>query len=300
MANELSGTTVAILGLGSMGAPIAHNLLASGATVSAYNRSKSPCEALAAAGATIGQTPAETVVAGGIAITILSNDAALEAVTLGADGLLAGLGRGGLHISMSTVSPETSQRLAARHAEAGAQFVAAPVFGRPDAAAARKLWICLSGETGAQKRARPILDALGQGVFDFGEAAGAANVVKLSGNFMILAAVEAMAEALALGEKNGVDRQSMINFFTQTNFACPVYKNYGPIVAAQRYEPAGFKLALGMKDIRLGREIAEASAVPMPLADLLHARLLSALAKGRGNWDWAAIEQATAEDSALK
>jgi 3-hydroxyisobutyrate dehydrogenase-like beta-hydroxyacid dehydrogenase len=300
MAAPIENQTLAMIGLGNMGIPMARNLLSSGATLTAYNRSEAPAQALAEAGARIGRTPADAITAGGIAISMLSNDAALEAVTLGPQGILAGLGQGGLHISMSTVSPATSQRLAALHAETGAQFVAAPVFGRPEAAAARKLWICLSGMGTARARARPVLEMLGQGVYDFGDDPGAANVVKLSGNFMILAAIEAMSEALALGEKNGVDRHAMIDFFTQANFSCPVYKSYGPILASQTYDPAGFKLELGMKDIRLGREIVETSAVPMPLADLLHARLLSAIAKGRGQLDWAAIEHATAEDAGLK
>ena len=296
----MSTAHIGFLGLGSMGAPMARNLLDSGLAVTVYNRTRSVAEAFGSAGASIAETPAGAVVEGGIAITMLANDAALEDVTLGPDGILQQLGKGGLHISMSTVSPETSKKLAALHAERGSLFLSAPVFGRPEAAAAKKLWICQSGSNAAKQRAKAILDILGQGIHDFGEDPGAANVVKLSGNFMILAAIETMAEAQALAEKNGIDRTMLANFFGQTIFSCPIYQNYGRTLAERAFEPAGFKLELGMKDVRLVRDVAEASMVPMPLADLLHARLLTSLAKKRGKQDWTAIELVTAEDAALR
>lgn len=290
---------IGFLGLGSMGAPMARNLLKSGLAVTVYNRTRTHAEALSLDGAEIAETPAGAIVEGGIAITMLAHDAALEAVTLGPDGILEKLGKGGLHISMSTVSPETSKKLAALHAANGSLFLSAPVFGRPEAAAAKKLWICQSGSGQAKQRAKAILDILGQGIHDFGDDPGAANVVKLSGNFMILAAIESMAEAQALAEKNGIDRAALASFFGQTIFSCPIYQNYGRTLAERAYEPAGFKLALGMKDVRLVRDVAEAAMVAMPLADLLHARLLTSLAKKRGNLDWTAIELVTAEDAAL-
>ena len=294
--------TLAVIGLGNMGAPVARNLLASGFSLSVYNRSRDKAEALAALGARRADSPAQAVVPGGVAITWMANDAALEAVTLGekgGEGFADTLGAGGLHLSMSTVSPETSRKLAKAHAERGSAFVAAPVFGRPDAAAARKLYICVSGASAAKARARPILDLLGQRVQDFGEAPGAANLVKLSGNFMIASAIEAMAEAMALCEKNGIDRAAIHDFFSNANFACPVYQNYGRVLAARAYEPAGFALELGMKDIRLTKESAAASAVPMPLAELLFLRLQDAARRGRGHFDWTAIELATAEAAGI-
>ena len=230
---------------------------------------------------------------------MLSNDAALDAVTFGPDGFSERLGAGGLHISMSTVAPATSRRLAQEHAERGSLFLSAPVFGRPEAAAAKKLWICQSGTAEAKMRARALLDALGQGVHDFGDDPGAANVVKLSGNFLILSAIEALAEALAMGEKSGIERQTLAGFLGQTIFSCPIYQNYGRILADRAFEPAGFKLELGMKDVRLVREVAEDAMVPMPLADLLHARLLAGLANGRGELDWTAMELSTAGDAGL-
>jgi len=291
---------VAFIGLGNMGLPMARNLLGSAFTVSTFNRSRPRAEALATEGAFVAPSPFAAVTPGGIVVTMLANDSALEAVTLGNDGFVDQLGEGGLHISMSTVSPETSHKLASEHGKRGSLFLAAPVFGRPEAAAARKLWICQSGAREAKERARPVLDALGQGVFDFGDDPGAASVVKLSGNFLILAAIEALAEALAMGEKNGIDRKTLASFLGQTIFSCPIYQNYGRILAERAYEPAGFKLELGMKDVRLVRDVAEAASLPMPLADLLHGRLLTGLAKGRGNLDWTAIELSTAEDGGLR
>jgi 3-hydroxyisobutyrate dehydrogenase-like beta-hydroxyacid dehydrogenase len=290
---------IGFIGLGNMGAPMARNLLEAGFKVTVFNRTRERAEPLMASGAALAESPRGAVVAGGIVVTMLADDRALESVALGKDGFVDALGKDGLHISMSTVSPETSRKLAQEHARRGSHFLAAPVFGRPEAAAARKLWICQSGPAAAKQRAKPVLEVLGQGIHDFGEDPGAANVVKLSGNFLILSAIEALAEALALAQKNGVDRTSLAGFFGETIFACPIYQNYGRILAGRKFEPPGFALKLGMKDMRLVRDTAETVQVPMPVADLLHARLLSALAKGRGDLDWTAIELSTAEDAGI-
>ena len=290
---------VAVIGLGNMGTPFARNLLASGYAVTVFNRTRDKAEPLAALGAVVADSPAQAVTAGGVVISMLSNDAVLEEAVLGEGGFADALGEGGLHISMSTVSPVTSRKLAEEHARRGSQFVAAPVFGRPDAAAARKLWICLSGSMQAKVRARPILELLGQRVQDFGNTPDAASVVKLSGNFMILSAIEAMAEAMALCEKNGIERTAVYDFFTNANFACPVYQSYGRNLAGRIYEPAGFVLELGMKDIRLARETAASTGVPMPVADFLFQRLQDAVKKGRGKLDWSAIELAAAEGAGI-
>ncbi len=295
----MSMESVAVIGLGNMGTPFARNLLASGYAVTVFNRSRDKAEALAALGAIVADSPAQAVKSGGVVLTMLSNDAVLEEAVLGAGGFADALGEGGLHISMSTVSPVTSRKLAAEHSSRGSMFVAAPVFGRPEAAAARKLWICLSGLAAAKTRAKPILELLGQRVQDFGDSPDAASVVKLSGNFMILSAIEAMAEAMALCEKNGIDRTAVYDFFTNANFACPVYQSYGRNIAGRIYEPAGFVLELGMKDIRLARETAASSGVPMPVADFLFLRLQDAVRQGRGKLDWSAIELATAEGAGI-
>ena len=293
----MQDSSVTFIGLGAMGEPMASSVLRSGVALTVYNRSRERAAPLATAGAKVADSVAAAVTPGGVVITMLANDAALLDVTLGESGVADRLGAGGLHISMSTVSPETSRHLAAEHAKRGSLWLSAPVFGRPEAAAAQKLWICQSGAAEAKARAKPLLEAMGQAIHDFGEEPGAANVVKLSGNFLILSAVEAMAEALTLAEKSGIDRQALAGFLGQTIFNCPIYQNYGRILAAQTYAPAGFKLELGMKDVRLVRDAAESATVPMPLADLLHARLLTSLAKGRGQLDWTAIEMVSAEDA---
>lgn len=290
---------IGFIGLGNMGAPMARNLLEAGFKVTVYNRTAERAAPFAASGAAIADSPRAAVVAGGVVVTMLSNDQALESVVFGEQGLAGALGEGGVHISMSTVSPETSRRLAAEHARRGSLFLAAPVFGRPDAAASRKLWICQSGTAAARQRARQVLEVLGQGIHDFGEEPGAANLVKLSGNFLIMSAIEALSEALALAQKSGIDRSALAAFFGQTIFACPIYQNYGRILAERAFEPAGFALKLGMKDMRLVRDAADAAQVPMPVADLVRARLLAALARGRGELDWTAIELSTAQDAAI-
>ena len=230
---------------------------------------------------------------------MLADDQALEAVTLGDAGILAGLGEGGLHVSMSTIAPATARRLAEAHAERGAAYLAAPVFGRPDVAAAGKLWVLASGTDAARERARPLLEAMGQKVFDFGDDPGAANVVKLAGNFLLIAAIEAMAEAFTFGEKNGIERAAMAELFGSTLFACGVYQNYGRAVAAQRPSAGGFRLALALKDVNLALGAAGASAVPMPLASLLRDRMLSALAKGGGDLDVSRLALEVSESAGL-
>jgi 3-hydroxyisobutyrate dehydrogenase-like beta-hydroxyacid dehydrogenase len=291
---------IAFIGLGQMGEPMAHNLLKAGFQLTIYNRTRAKAESLARQGARVVDRPSQAITPDGIVVSMLANDAALEAVVLGPHGIAETLGEGGTHISMSTISPETARRLAGEHERHGSRYLAAPVFGRPEAAAAAKLWICVSGPDAAQKAAAPVLQVLGQGVHAYGEDPGAANVVKLAGNFLIASAIEALAEALALGEKNGIDRTALVAFFAHTIFACPIYQNYGRIIATEQYEPPGFKLALGMKDIGLVLDAGQRSQVPMPLASLLRDRLIASLAHGRQDLDWTAIALAASEDAGLK
>lgn len=290
---------IGFIGLGSMGEPMASNLLKAGYALRVYNRTPSKAASLVNQGAKLVSHPRDVAEPGGTVITMLSDDRALEAVVGGDNGLLVRLGRGGMHLSMSTVSPATARNLAERHQRYGVAYLAAPVFGRPEAAAARKLWICLSGPQATKESVRPVLSALGQAVFDFGEDPGAANVVKLSGNFLIAAAIEAMAEAMTLAQKNGIDRARISDMLGQTLFACPIYQNYGKAIAQERYKPAGFKLSLGLKDIDLVLQTAAFSKMPMPLANLLHDRFVSALAKGREELDWAALALGASEDAGV-
>lgn len=290
---------VGFIGLGLMGGPMAVNLLKAGCKLRVFNRSREKTAPLTALGAQACRTPAEVAEAGGVVLTMVADDAVLEQVTFGKDGFASRLGKGGIHLSMSTVSAETSRSLAERHRELGADYVAAPVFGRPNAAQAARLWICQSGAAAAKERARPYLDAMGQGVYDFGEEVGAANIAKLAGNFMIAAALEAMAEAYTLAEKNGLDRRALSDFLTQTIFSAPVYANYGSIVAAKHADWIGFVLRLALKDMDLVRDAAASSRVPMPFANVVHDRLVSAIAKGRGEEDWTAFTHGAVEDAGL-
>jgi 3-hydroxyisobutyrate dehydrogenase-like beta-hydroxyacid dehydrogenase len=291
---------IGFIGLGNMGHPMAANLLKAGYPVRVWNRSPAPAAALAAEGATSVSRPEEVAESGALVISSLSNDRVLEEV-VGADHELLGrLGPGGVHASTSTVAPDTSRRLAEGHKQYGVTYLAAPVLGRPDAAAAAKLWVFLSGPAGAKDLARPVLRALGQGVFDLGEDPGAANVVKLACNFLLAAAIEAMAEAFTLAEKNGVGRGVVADLLAQTVFDCPVYRNYGKQIAEQRYRPALFKLPLGLKDISLVLQTASASLVPMPLASLLHDHFLAAVARGRGDLDWAGLAGEVSEAAGLR
>src|SRR5262245_48666668 len=215
------------LGIGNMGQPMAANLLKAGYPVRVWNRTPGRAAALAAQGATSVSRPEEVAEPGGLVISSLSNDRVLEVVVGANRELLHRLGPGGIHVSTSTVAPETSRRLDEGHRNYGVTYLAAPVLGRPDAAAAAKLWVFLSGPAAARERAQPVLRALGQGVFDLGEDPGAANVVKLACNFLLASAIEAMAEAFTLAEKNGVERHHLADLLVQTVFGCPAYRNYG-------------------------------------------------------------------------
>jgi 3-hydroxyisobutyrate dehydrogenase-like beta-hydroxyacid dehydrogenase len=230
---------------------------------------------------------------------MLANDQALESVVFGDKSFPERLRPHGIHLSMSTVSPRLARRLADHHKQHEVDYVAAPVFGRPEAATERKLWICLSGPEAAKQRVRPILNTLGQGIFDFGEEPASANVVKLAGNFLLASAIEALAEALTLGEKNGIDRTKLAEMLAGTLFACPAYQVYGRAIAQQHYRQAGFTVALGLKDLDLVLEAAAGSATPLPFASFLHDRFLAAIAKGRADLDWAAVSLGVAEDAGL-
>jgi 3-hydroxyisobutyrate dehydrogenase-like beta-hydroxyacid dehydrogenase len=291
---------VGFIGLGSMGRPMAANLLKAGHSLRLWNRSKDKADELIAAGARWVNSPAEVVQEGGVVVTMVADDAALHGVTDGADGFGETLGRGGVHVSMSTVSPATTAALAAYHRARGADYLAAPVFGRPEAAAAQKLFILAAGPAAAKERAQPLFTAMGQKVFDLGEEAARASVLKLSGNFMIMAAIEAMAEACTLGERYGLAREQVIEVMSQTLFPAPLYANYGRQIATHTYTPAGFRLKLGLKDANLVLNAANRMNVPMPLAQLMQARFQSGVAKSRGELDWAGVALSVAEDAGLK
>src|SRR5271168_4267910 len=291
---------IGFVGLGAMGEPMAMNLLAAGYDLTVHNRTASKAAPLVAKGALLAARAGEVAEPGGIVVSILSDDASVRALVTGDDALAARLAPDGIHLSMTTVSPALTTEMAAYHASRGSIMVAAPVFGRPNAAQARQLRICISGPPEAKARVRPILEALGPALFDFGDNTGAANVVKLAGNFMIAAAMEAMGEAVTMMRKSGVDPVAAIDMLGKTIFAAPVYQTYGPAIARGQYSPAGFRLPLGLKDIELVLQTALAANAPMPTASLLRDRFISAIAKGRAELDWSAIALGAADDAGLK
>ena len=291
---------IGFIGLGSMGLNMAKNLINEGYHLRVYNRTMSKADELGIGSITKCSSPAEAADGVDVIITMLSEDEVLKETVLGAEGILKKLPIKSLHISMSTVSPDTSQMLAKAHHELGTLFLAAPVFGRPEAAAARQLRICLSGDKQVKEMAKPILDCLGQAIFDFGEGVGSANVVKIAGNFMILASMETMAEAYTLAEKNGLDRLKVAEFFGSTLFNTPVYQNYGKLIASKQYEPVGFKSKLGYKDARLAFKLSQQSETPMPIATVIHNRLLASVAKGWGETDWVeGVARGVTEDAGV-
>jgi 3-hydroxyisobutyrate dehydrogenase-like beta-hydroxyacid dehydrogenase len=290
---------IGFIGLGSMGTPMAKNLLRAGYQLQVYNRTLSKADELGA-GVIKCQTPAKAADGVDVIITMVSEDEVLKEIVLGEEGILKTMAKGALHISMSTVSPDTAEFLSAKHHEAGNSYLASPVFGRPEAAAAKKLWICVSGDQTSKEKAKSILENLGLGITDFGESAGGANVVKIAGNFMIIASLEMMAEAFTLAEKNGLDRTKVSEFFGSTLFNAPLFQNYGRAIAGKQYRPVGFKSKLGYKDARLAFKLSQASEVPMPIAAAVHNRLLAAVAKGWGEADWAeGIGRGVSEDAGV-
>jgi len=290
---------IGFIGLGSMGLPMATNLLAAGHKLRVHNRTASKADPLVKKGAELMSTSASVAAAGGVVITMVADDAALESLVLGADSIAQRLAPGGIHISMSTIAPATARKLAEYHAESGSIYIAAPVFGRPEAAAAKRLWICTSGPHEAKHKVESILHAMGQKVFDFGDEVGAAHAVKVAGNFLIAAAMESIGEALAMLEKSGVDRGAAIDMLSSTLFACPVYQGYGKAIAQMQHTPVGFRLPLGLKDVDLALKTGAELRVPMPIASILHDRFLESIARGRTEMDWSGMALAARDDAGL-
>lgn len=292
--------TVGLIGLGSMGLSMAHNLLNKGFALRVYNRTPDKASELIARGAQEAATPAVAAAPGGIVISMVANDAALETVTLGDQGVATALGSGGIHVSMSTVSPQLARRLADAHRERGSHYLAAPVLGRPAAAAAGKLFILLSGPAAAKQRAMPLLAAMGQATRDLGDDPAQGHVAKLAANFMILSLVEVYAEVLTFAQKNGIGRQDMMQVLTGTILDAPLFRLYGELLAREDYATPGFRLALGLKDIELILATGAIARTPIPAADLVHNRLLAAVARDRGELDVTALALGVSEDAGLR
>lgn len=289
---------VALIGLGNMGTGIAKSLLRAGHHVTVYNRTRSKAEALRANGAVVAASVAEAC-RSEIVFTMVADDAALENFVFEPGGILASLPPGGVHVSLSTISVALSDKLAAEHAKAGQGYLAAPVFGRPEAAEAARLAVVVAGPPDLVQRCKPLLEALGPKLFIVGEKPAMANVVKLSGNFLIATVLESLSEALAFARKSGVDAGALMDFLTATLFNAPVYKTYGELIVQGRHEPTGFALPLGLKDVRLVLQAAEAASVPMPIASVVRDRFITAMARGNQDKDWSVLGRVAAEDAGL-
>lgn len=277
---------IGFVGLGNMGLPIARNLARAGYRLRVYNRTPSKAEPLLELdGVTLVRSPAETAEPGGIVFTMLADDDAVEQVTAGDDGLAARLGPEGLHISMSTIAPTTGSRLA----QLGSGYLAAPVFGRPDKAASAELIVLSAGAPRARGRAKPLLEVIGSALYELGDDPAGANAVKLVGNFLLMSAMEAMAEAFAFAERHGVPRMLAAEVLTTTPLMANAYKGYGAAIADGKFSPPGFGLRLGHKDARLVLEAAGRLNVPMPAANLIRDRYTTSINKGRGELDWSAL-----------
>jgi 3-hydroxyisobutyrate dehydrogenase-like beta-hydroxyacid dehydrogenase len=287
---------VGFIGLGAMGSGMAMNLLKAGHEVTVFNRTREKTAALADKGAKVADTISQACQAE-VVCTMLADDNAVESVVFDDGGVLASLGKGAIHISSSTISVALSRRLTEAHAKAGQHFVAAPVFGRPDAAAVGQLFVVAAGPSEPLRTVAPILSSVGQRTFIISEMPNASNLVKLSGNFLIACVIESLGEAMALVSKGGVDRHRFLEVITSTLFGAPVYKTYGGLIANRKFEPAGFAAAFGQKDIRLTLAAAEELRVPLPLASLLRDRFLTLLAHGGDKLDWSAIGQLAANDA---
>ena len=276
---------------------MAANLLKAGHVVSVYNRTTAKIEPLVSLGAKAAKSVAD-VSKNDAVFTMLANDNAVRSVVYGDKGILAHLAKGAIHISSSTISVALSARLAADHTAAGQRFIAAPVLGRPDVAAAGKLYVIVAGEPDAVAAAGNLFEAVGQATFNISKTPKDANLVKLSVNFLIASVIESLGEAFALVSKGGVNRRQYLNVLTSTLFSVPLYKTYGALLADRKFEPAGFAAPLGHKDIRLALEVAEEMRVPMPLASLLNDRFLTLFAHGGDMLDWSAIDDLAAKDAA--
>ena len=290
---------IAFIGLGQMGSGMARNLLRAGHDVVVFNRTRVRSEALAAEGARIADTPAGACGKSEAVITMLADDRAVEQVVFGENGVASALPQSAIHISCSTISIALARRLAAEHSRREQGYLSVPVFGRPDAAASKNLLVLAAGPLALVDRCRGLFDAIGRRTFVVGADPSQANAVKLCGNFMIASMLEAFGEAFATTRKANVSPATFLDVMT-TLFGSAVYANYGRLVAEQKFEPAGFALRLGLKDIRLVLEAAEEFAAPMPLASLIRDHCLSAIAHGQAEQDWSSVTRVAARDAGLE
>jgi 3-hydroxyisobutyrate dehydrogenase-like beta-hydroxyacid dehydrogenase len=281
-----------------MGAAIARHLLVAGHQVTVFNRTREKTKALAEAGAEVASTPAEAARGADVAFSMLADDAATERIVFAEDGLAAGLAPEAIHVSNSTISLAMARRLSSEHQARGQFYVSAPVFGRPEAAAAKRLLVVAAGPEAALQRVMSLLDAIGRGTIVIGSEAWQANAVKLCGNFMIMSLIETFAEAFATLRKAGVDHHLFLEVINEL-FASPVYKTYGGILADRRYLPASFFLRLGLKDANLVLDAARETGTEMPVAELFRDKMIAAMEQGMSELDWSSVAEIAAQRAGL-
>lgn len=290
---------IGFVGLGEMGSGMARNLLRSGHELTVYNRTREKAAALSSQGARVAGSPVETTEGADAVFTMLSDDQAVSEVVFGKDGLASAPHPAPVHISSSTVSVAFARRLAEAHAGRDQPFLTACVFGRPDAAENKKLVVVAAGDPQTVARVRPLLDAIGRATFVIGPEPWHANLFKLCGNFMIASLLETFSEAFAATRKAGLDHHVFLDIINEI-FQSPVYKNYGATIADQKFEPAGFALKLGLKDVRQVLEAAQDLGAPMPIASLVRDHLVSAIAHGQASEDWSSLSRVLARSAGLE
>ncbi len=290
---------IGFVGLGHMGAGMAHNLLRAGNEVALYNRSREKAEALSKDGARVADSPADACRDAEAVFTMLADDAAVKQVVFGEKGIASGLRNDATHVSSSTISTALARRLDAEHAKRGQRYLSAPVFGRPEAAEGKKLLVVVAGKHELVERYGPLFDAIGRQTFVVGPEPWQANAVKVCGNFMIASMLESFAEAFATLRKAGIPPHAFLEIMS-TLFGSPVYSNYGRFIVEGKFEPAGFALRLGLKDVRLVLQTAEECDAPMPLASLIHDQLVSAMAHGQAEQDWSSLAKVAARNAGLE
>jgi len=289
---------VGFIGLGKMGFPMAANLLAAGHRVTVYNRTKSRADELAAQGAIVAPAP-EACAGNSVVITMLSDDNAFEELLVSKNKFVDALSPGAVHLCMSTISVGLSEKLAEVHSKAGQIYVAAPVFGRPESAAARRLVIVAAGPKDGIDRCSPLFEALARKTFVLGSAAAQANLVKVGNNFLLFAMIESLGEAVAFARKTGLSADEFVKIITETVFDSGACRVLGPMIAQEKYEPVGFPLSMVLKDVGLVLQAAAHAAVPLPFADVIRDQLSTAMARGYQNLDETALARIAAENAGL-
>jgi 3-hydroxyisobutyrate dehydrogenase-like beta-hydroxyacid dehydrogenase len=272
-----------------MGSGMAHRLIAAGHELTVYNRTIEKAKPLGERGARVATSPRAAATGVDVLVTMLADDAAVENVIVGEGGVLSALPRGSVHLSSSTISPALSSRLADTHREAGQRYVAGPVLGRPEAAEHAELVLVVAGPKDAVETCRPLFGALGKETHVLGETPEQANVVKLGVNLVLAIVNEALGESFALVESYGMDDRQFLDILNGSMLKSPVVEAYGRLVAERRFSPAGFRLRLGAKDVRLAVESGEERAVPMPIASVLRDRFVAAITEGHEAEDWSAV-----------